>query len=251
MYTILFASFLLILTWFLHTVFAISGLGAGIILIPSYIALGIAVTVSVTAGLLMNIVSLSTVTMHNANHRIVMWKLGTLFVIPAVVLAPLGAALSSHISARLIIGIFIALLIFAFYHVIRKSDPGHREKLTGRPALLVAIAVGAVAGILSGISGIGGGLIVLSALTFMEEDYRKIVGTTGYVALFVSVASLTSHYADIHLIPAELWVIILAGSIMGGITASYLLHVLKPRTISYVTGTVILIIVAVLIFDIM
>lgn len=235
----------------MHSLFAISGLGGGIILIPIYITLGIPAEIAATIGLLMNIVALFIVSLHNVDHGIVRWKLGSTMLIPAIVMAPVGELLSHYFLRDYVVMIFIALLIYAFYHVLKKRSAEHREKITGKTSLMVAIPVGVIAGFLSGVSGIGGGLIILPALTFMEEDYKKIVGTTAFVALLISAASFVSHYQYVSEIQPYLLSAILSASVLGGITASYLVHVLGPRKISAITGSVIIIIIGILIYTIL
>lgn len=237
---LIFDSLLFLLTWFLHTVFAISGLGGGIILVPTYVTLGITLSIAATAGLLMNIISLSIVTLHNSEHRIIRWKLGIIFLVPAIIMAPVGEIASSMVPRSYVLILFIVLLIYAFFHIIQKRKETHRELLVGRMSAIFAGPIGIIAGFLSGLTGIGGGLIILPALTFMEDDYRKIAGTTAFVALFISVSSFISHFQYLDQISTSLWIIILSGSILGGISASYLLHVLGSRKISIITGTVII-----------
>lgn len=249
MFSTLFYIFLLVVTWFLHSLFAISGLGGGIVLVPAYISLGIAVSVAATAGLLMNIISLSLVTVHNADHKIVRWKLGTFFLIPALLMSPIGEIASSHVVRNYVVVIFIALLVYAFIHVMLKRKPSHRERITGSSSLIIAVPVGVIAGFLSGLTGIGGGLIILPALTFMEDDYKKIAGTTAYVALFISAASFLSHIGFLTLFTPYFWAVILIGSIAGGITASFLIHFLKSESISKITGGVILVMIGILIYS--
>lgn len=225
-----------------------SGLGGGIVIIPVYIALGISVPVAAAAGLLMNIIALTLVSAHNSSHRIVRWKLGTAFLVPALVMTPLGEIASTHVEREFVVLIFIALLIYAFFHVIQKRKATHKERLTGTNSLLIAVPVGLIAGFLSGLTGIGGGLIVLPVLTFMEDDYKKIAGTTAYVALFISVASFISHAGSVLLFSLPIWIVIVAGSTAGGLLGSYLLHILKSTRVSQFTGSVILIITGILIY---
>lgn len=245
---ILFSLFLFLITWLLHSLLAVSGLGGGIVIIPVYLTLGIGFQVAVTAGLLMNIIALFTVSLHNSSHRLVRWRLGSAFLIPAVLITPLGEYLSSAFPRTFIIAIFIAMLIYAFYHIVRKRSESHKERLLGRNALLAAVPIGIVAGFLSGLTGIGGGLIILPALTFMEDDYKKIVGTTAYVALVISAVSFASRFQYLDQIALNIWAVIISASIMGGITASYIIHSLHPRKISLISGAVIIIIIGVLIY---
>jgi len=243
----LFDAMMFLITWLLHTLFATSGLGGGIILVPTYVSLGIALPIAVTSGLVMNIISLSLVTGHNYRHRIVRWNLGTVFLVPAIAMTPLGEMATSIIPRSYVLVIFIALLVYAFYHVILKRSEKHREKIVGKITIILAVPIGLIAGFLSGLSGIGGGLIILPALTFMEDDYRKIAGTTGYVALFISISSFIFHIGYVPDIPIFLWTIVISGSALGGVSASYFLHILGSRKISIFTSAVILILIGILI----
>lgn len=99
--------------------------------------------------------------------------------------------------------------------------------------ILIYIVIGAIAGVLAGLLGIGGGLVIVPALTFIfihaAFDYTIIVhlaiGTSLSTIIFTSLSSMRTH----HLHGAILWRVvkqlipgILIGALLGAIVADYL-----------------------------
>ncbi len=239
-------SIIFVITWLLHSLFAASGLGGSIVLVPIYIAFGISVSIAASLGLLMNVTAMLVLNLHSLRHNYIKWKMGLSFLVPAVALTPAGTSISSFIPRNLVLGVFVFLLALALAHILVKKKESHVERLRGPWAIGVAAAAGSAAGFLSGISGIGGGIIVLPALTFMESDYKRIAGTTGLVVLFISLSSFITHLPYIGGAGLYLIIIAISGSLLGGATASVLLHKLSSSVISIITAVVVMTVMALL-----
>jgi len=235
-----FLSIVFILTWIISALFAVAGVGAANTLIPIYYSLGIPFSIAAAAGLLLNVFSLSTATVNNGKRGRVLWKLGTIFLIPAVIMAPIGAYIGIHTPRKILLWIFVAFLGYTLYNLIRGRTKEETNKFTGNvKGYILGITVGAIAGFLGGLLGVGGGMIILPVLALIEKDYKKVSATAGYVALFSSASGFTSYLFLLRGISYDLWLVILIGGILGGFSGSYLMNKMKTLYVKYVIVSII------------
>ena len=108
--------------------------------------------------------------------------------IAAVALAPLGASAAPHVSTRILLAILAGFLVFAgsmmlFYR------PRAGVRNWGRPTeVAIGSGVGGVAGFLGGLLGVGGGNVILPALTGAGLEAKVVAGTTGFAVVFSSLS---------------------------------------------------------------
>lgn len=242
---------ILFITWSLSSIFAMAGVGAANTLVPTYFSLGIPLAMASASGLLLNIFSLSSATVNNAKNHNIDWKLGTIFVIPAVIMAPVGALLEPQTPRKILLVLFVAFLSITMLNLLRGKPTGRSEFIRARQKGPIAIAIGGLAGFLGGILGIGGGLIILPVLTFLEEDFKRVSGTSGYVALFISASGFLAYLRVLSEGSYTLWAVIVAGGILGGWTGSVAMNKFKSRTIRYVIVTVVAIVTLKLLYSIL
>ncbi|MEJ2779416.1 sulfite exporter TauE/SafE family protein [Stygiolobus sp. CP850M] len=236
----IFLSIIFILTWIISTLFAVAGVGAANTLIPIYYSLGIPFSIAAAAGLLLNVFSLSSATVNNGKKGRVLWKLGTIFLIPAVIMAPIGAFIGIHTPRKILLWIFVAFLGYTLYNLIRGRVKEETNKFSGNiKGYILGITVGAIAGFLGGLLGVGGGMIILPVLALIEKDYKKVSATAGYVALFSSASGFTSYLFLLRGISYDLWLVILIGGILGGFSGSYLMNKMKTLYVKYTIVSII------------
>jgi len=236
----IFLSIIFILTWIISTLFAVAGVGAANTLIPIYYSLGIPFSIAAAAGLLLNVFSLSSATVNNGKRGRVLWKLGTIFIIPAVIMAPIGAFIGIHTPRKILLWIFVAFLGYTLYNLIRGRAKEETNKFSGNiKGYILGITVGAIAGFLGGLLGVGGGMIILPVLALIEKDYKKVSATAGYVALFSSASGFTSYLFLLRGISYDLWLVILIGGILGGFSGSYLMNKMKTLYVKYTIVSII------------
>ncbi|MUM65036.1 TSUP family transporter [Acidianus infernus] len=236
----IFLFIIFILTWILSALFAVAGVGAANTLIPIYYSLGIPFSIAAAAGLLLNVFSLSSATVNNGKRGRVLWKLGTIFLIPAVIMAPVGAFIGIHTPRKILLWIFVAFLGYTLYNLIRGRVKEETNKFSGNiKGYILGITVGAIAGFLGGLLGVGGGMIILPVLALIEKDYKKVSATAGYVALFSSASGFTSYLFLLRGISYELWLVILIGGILGGFSGSYLMNKMKTLYVKYTIVSII------------
>ncbi|MGA1755089.1 MAG: sulfite exporter TauE/SafE family protein [Ilumatobacteraceae bacterium] len=99
--------------------------------------------------------------------------------------------------------------------------------------LVPPLLVGVGAGILSGLFGVGGGILVVPALTMvLKLDQRMASGTSLGAVFPISVASLATYWSQDNVDWAmALWLAI--GAVAGAVYGTKLIHRLPRRTIGY------------------
>jgi len=92
-------------------------------------------------------------------------------------------------------------------------DPEGRLRLTTRCGVLLS-AVGLVVGLLSGLFGVGGGFLIVPGLvTFASMGLTRAVGTSLLVMALVGTAGVAGQLAEGRVIPLDVTLGFLAGSI--------------------------------------
>lgn len=249
--SLLFYTIILLITLLLSALFATAGVGAANTLIPVYFSLGIAFSISAAAGLLLNVFSLSAATVNNARNHHIDWKRGIVFLLPAVVMAPVGAVIGTHTPREYLLVVFLAFLCYTIYSLL-KGRRGNGDLLHSRAwGILLSVVIGALAGFLGGLLGVGGGMIILPVLTFIESDYKKVAGTAGFIALFSSASGFLSYLAILGGVSYVLWAIIAIGGVAGGALGSVLVNRFRSRSLRFVIAGIMTIVAARLLFTIL
>lgn len=103
------------------------------------------------------------------------------------------------------------------------------------------VAVGLIAGFLSGIFGVGGGILVVPGLTiFVGMDQRLAHGTSLAAIVPISLASLVTYWGHGHVDwPVALW--LSSGAIVGSIIGTRLLAVISKRKLALIFASVLVI----------
>ena len=153
------------------------------------------------------------------------WRLFLPFVIPAMLMACIGAMI--HVNPgvyKIMLGIllFVALLRLLY-------RPTHEYQVKPPPGIFLSLAIGAILGLLSGMMGIGGGIILSPVLILMKWANVKETGV--YSSLFIllnSLSGLSGLGLNNILLPPHFlyWIgVVVLGSMIGSLTAMKFLPV--------------------------
>ena len=182
-----------IITFIFTTVLTIAGVGAAFILIPVFIALGIDVRVAMAVALLLNSIAMVFASTSFIRKRLVVFATAVPILVVAVPLSPLGAYVSQYLSRELLLWLFTAFLLFAgsmmlFYH------PRPREEWSSKTQLILyGCGVGALAGFLGGLLGVGGGNFIVPVLVWLGFNPKKASATTAFIVIFSSFSGFLGH----------------------------------------------------------
>jgi uncharacterized membrane protein YfcA len=123
---------------------------------------------------------------------------------------------------------------------VPQSVPVATHVAPTRQRLLAIAAVGVVAGFLSGLFGVGGGILIVPGLVLLAGMPQRLAhGTSLAAVLPISVASLITYVIHDNVDwAAALWLSI--GAVAGAVLGTTLLHILPHRTLGLLFVAVLL-----------
>lgn len=177
--------------------------------------LGFSAVVMRPTALILNVLValVATVKFYRAGHF--SWSLFWPFVVTSAPAAYLGGRLQLPVRYYgLLVGV---VLLFAAWRMARSArEPDARaEAGPSPPTVGVALAAGAAIGLLSGLTGVGGGIFLSPLLLIM--GWAAMREASAVAALFIlvnSIAGLLGVAATIPRVPAEIW--LWAGAVLVG-----------------------------------
>lgn len=190
---------------------ALTGAGGGILAVPLLIfGAGLALSQAAPIGLLAVGMSAALGAVLGLKTGIVRYKAALLMAATGMLLAPAGVWLGGLIDNRWLSGLFALVLLFVAYRTFRQAGttsgeapdnselPCIRSSDTGRfiwtTRCTRALAVsGTIAGLLSGLLGVGGGFVIVPALKRSTDlAMQSIVATSLAVIALVSISGVFS-----------------------------------------------------------
>jgi uncharacterized membrane protein YfcA len=238
-----------VLVFIFSGLLAMAGLGAAFLFVPLFYYLGVPLAEATPTALLLNVVSLMFATINYWRGKLINWRVGVPVLIAAVILSPIGARLTQSVDTKVLLVMFAAFLVFAgvmmLFYKAKK-----REQSLSRPVEIGAGAgVGAVAGFLGGLLGVGGGNFILPVLNWLGLDAKVAAGTTALVVVFSSLSGFLGHATMSGLDPwfvGIMAVMAAAGSIVG---SQLMKTKLSSTQLKKVIGILLFLIAAKMIFD--
>ncbi|RJQ63633.1 MAG: sulfite exporter TauE/SafE family protein [Desulfobacteraceae bacterium] len=211
-----------VITLFFTTLLTIAGVGAAFILIPVFIAMGIDVHVAMATALLLNSIAMICASYRFIKNGLVMWKVAIPILIVATALSPLGAYVSVGLNRQVLLWLFVGFLLFAagmmlFYKPAQKDVERSKSR-----ELISGVSVGAFAGFLGGLLGVGGGNFIVPVLVWLGYNPKKASATSSFIVIFSSFSGFMGH-ATVGNISPSLLSFTAVGSAFGAILGAWLM----------------------------
>jgi len=257
-----FSGILLILSYFAGILGAITGLGGGALLIPILVLLfHINIYHAMGASLIAVIATSSGASSVYLRHGFTNLRLGMFLEIGAVSGALLGAWLVKYVPASIISTILGFVLFISAYLVLKRhedseplvsSHPWARIlKLDGEYAIPggmkpyyvqkvpLALSIMTIAGLLSGLLGIGAGVLkVLAMDQTLRLPYRVSTTTSNFMIGITAATSVGVYFARGYINPALIFPVLL-GVLAGSFTGTFILARLPVRYLRMIFGLII------------
>jgi uncharacterized membrane protein YfcA len=131
------------------------------------------------------------------------WNLFWPFAVASIPFAFIGGSLSLPIHAyKLLLGV---VLLFAAWRLAVKPSPSTSTTQNPLP-LSAGLGLGAVIGLMSGLTGVGGGIFLSPLLLlFRWADVRTTAGISAAFILVNSASGLLGHLQSVQLLPREIY----------------------------------------------
>lgn len=212
---------------------ALTGTGGSILAVPS-LMLGLNMPLSQAAPIaLLAVLSASTMaTLQAFRDNMVRYKTALLMSLFGIVSAPIGVWVAKQISNTLLNLLFASILIYISFRMWQQSAEMQQEsEKNPTPACMInsatsrlfwtasctkrLIATGSIAGILSGLFGVGGGFVIVPSLRQVSNfTMQTIIATSLAVVAVISITTVIT-YAFNNQLQWKIAVPFMIGTIIG------------------------------------
>lgn len=179
--------------------------------------LAVAPTVTRPTALILNVFVASIGTIQFYRAGFFDWRIFFSFAATSIPFAFIGGMIQLPFDVyRLILGL---VLLFAAFRLAWNFSP-EREIIA--PKIWIALIVGALIGLLSGLVGVGGGIFLTPILLLMNwTEAKTAAGISAAFILVNSIAGLLGNYGQVSQLPASVifWIV---AAVFGGIIGSTL-----------------------------
>ncbi len=247
------------------TVGSLIGLGGGIIIVPMLLNIDhflsafstVPIHVAVGTSLITIVFSSLSSTLSYHKQKRIDYKSGILFLIGSIPGSLLGTYINSLLNTErftLFFGIFlicISVFLFVSSKLNKKSKEVHRgiirtytndegEAYTYSYRLPLAISLSICIGIISGLFGIGGGILLVPMMAFLFGFPPQLaVATSMFVVMFTTLGSSIS-YITLGEVNFYYILLLIPGAWFGGKIGAYINQKLKTETIALILRLVVL-----------
>ena len=247
------------------TVGSLIGLGGGIIIVPMLLNIDhflsafstVPIHVAVGTSLITIVFSSLSSTLSYHKQKRIDYKSGILFLIGSVPGSLLGTYINSLLNTErftLFFGIFlicISIFLFVSSKLNKKTKEIHKgiirtytndegEAYTYSYSLPLAISLSVCVGIISGLFGIGGGILLVPMMAFLFGFPPQLaVATSMFVVMFTTLGSSIS-YITLGEVNFYYILLLIPGAWFGGKIGAYINQKLKTETIALILRVVVL-----------
>jgi uncharacterized membrane protein YfcA len=209
-----------------------------------------AVCVSMAAVAAMALV----VSMRKSRIKLIELRVGSAIAAGGALGAPVGVWLNKQLSPNLLLVLFAVLAaVIGLWTILtgKTSESNGAQSLSLPQARLQSISaqltlmtlVGLIAGVLSGMLGVGGGLFIIPALLFFGGlEIHSAIATSLPVVVLISAVAMTGHLVAGQRPPLELTALFAAGGVVGVELGSRLGERLDRAKLERVFGVAVLVI---------
>ena len=195
----------IISVFLISLVFSMFGQGGGSLYTPAFFLLGYATLISISTSLVLNLVTALSAALIYYRNKMVDLKLSLAFIPGICIGALIGGASTKYVDSNLLMWAFVVFLIGAGGRMVytywekKKENESCPLKLTNRLFALITVFSFGV-GIMSGLLGVGGGIVIVPFLIFLcKHPTKGAAGTAAFVVIFSSIFGVIGHSAVGHL----------------------------------------------------
>ncbi|NOZ85110.1 MAG: sulfite exporter TauE/SafE family protein [Deltaproteobacteria bacterium] len=227
-------------TFLFTALLTIAGVGAAFILIPVFLALGIDIHEAMATALLLNSIAMIFASYRFIKAKLILWKVALPILVVATALSPLGAWVSQVLDRTMLLWGFVAFLLFAAFMMLFYKPKEKEVESTFTKQVIYGVSIGAFAGFLGGLLGVGGGNFIVPVLVWLGINPKKASATTSFIVIFSSFSGFLGH-ATVGAVSYQLLGLTAVGSAVGAVVGAWLMtEKLKRRQVKLLIGVVLL-----------
>lgn len=178
------------------------GIGGGTVLVPLLVALGYQPVQAVATSSLSIVITATSGTIQNWRMGYINYKNIAIIGFPALITAQLGAYLADLFPPHWLLAAFAILLLINIYLVQLRKSLKNQEETRNRQtenseankANVSRLFTGAIAGLLAGLFGVGGGVIMVPLqILLLGEKIKAAIQTSLGVIVLTSISACLGH----------------------------------------------------------
>ncbi|VAW41901.1 hypothetical protein MNBD_DELTA03-721 [hydrothermal vent metagenome] len=224
----------------LSFLFALGGIGAAVALVPVLHWLGVPFAAAKPIGLMVNTLSLSGASYTNIKHKRLDFRMGIPIIIASAIMAPLGAWCTQIIPKEVVMVVFVLFILFSGTMLLFFRSKKYEKNFRDDRPVAAPAAIGAAAGFLSGLLGVGGGGLISPLLIFMGFNPKRVAAITAFVVPFSSIIGFIA-YAAMGTVDWRILIFASLAAYVGGfLGTSFMQGRMKPGTVKKFLGVVLL-----------
>lgn len=195
------------------TLSGLLGIGGGLLMVPALTVFRIPLVQATATSLVGVFLSAVSGSVRNFSAGELNWRVSLLLALFGMITAQAGAWLGDRLSDALLSVAFALLLLGTIYlmylrqrlkreanhaaHLVPdapKDEIGEPKAKTHQPALPAISGIGLLAGLLSGLFGVGGGVVMVPLqMLFLAETIKSAVRTSLGAIVLIAVSGLAQH----------------------------------------------------------
>ncbi len=202
------------------------GGGGSILTVPVLVYLaGQSAKSAIITSLVVVCITSTIAVIHYARRKHVCWKTGTTFGLAGMLGAFLGGRMSAYIPDPILLVLFSAVMLIASIAMLRSGDGPQNTAAPDDdfcPLNLPVSAIlfdGILVGLVTGLIGVGGGFLLVPALTLLAGlPIQAAIGTSLFIIILQSAAALAGHANQMNIDPeltSLITICAVAGSFIG------------------------------------
>jgi uncharacterized membrane protein YfcA len=213
------------------------GIGGGAIMVPAMVLLGFDVKVAVPASLVAVLGTSAGGLRYLFSRGLVSWRIAVPLELASISGSLLGVEVFRRASSRAIVAMLgVVLVVLGFAFTLRGRRVVGSSSRPGRFRQSLAIVLSFVAGMVSAMFGIGGGVVKVPMLVFvLGMPLHAAVATSKLMIGLTALAGVAGHALK-EAIDWALALSLLAGTYTGATLSSRLLVRVKPRPLYYLAS---------------
>jgi uncharacterized membrane protein YfcA len=232
------------------------GGGGAILALPVLVyVLDEGVSPASTASLIVVAVGASVGAGSQALHGQLCWRVAVTFSVPAAAGAYLGTLANGAVSGRTLILAFVPVMLIAAILTYRRGDDAADEHASSgcpSPGLVPSAAAGLAVGAMTGFFGVGGGFLIVPALTvLLALPMRRAIATSLAIITVTGAAALVSHLVEGADPNWPLTLTLAASAAVGALGGSALGRRLPAATLARTFGALVALVALFLLVDVL
>ncbi|PLX48177.1 MAG: sulfite exporter TauE/SafE family protein [Desulfobulbaceae bacterium] len=218
---------IILLSFGFSLLFALGGIGSALALVPVLHWYGLPLNMAKPIGLFVNTLSMTGASVSNIRHKRLDFRMGIPIIIASSILAPVGAWASTLIPTHIVLLVFIGFLLFSSLMMLFFKAGKYKDQYRDDRPVLAPAMIGAAAGFLSGLLGVGGGGLISPLMIMLGFNPKKVAAITAFAVPFSSIIGFVA-YAMMGTVD---WAILLPAALAayaGGALGTHIMHNRMP-----------------------